>query len=128
MRKLTRELLGEISRDYCPSETTLFRLSGLTFNAHKIHYNLPWCREVEGHRSLVVHGPYALLGMLDLYRDTFLKDNPERLPKSIQYRATTPLYVDEPFRIILEQEKDGKYTAQAHDSFGKVASKGSLTP
>ena len=112
----------------CPTDVTLFRLSALTFNAHKIHYSLPWCREVEGHRSLVVHGPYALLGMLDLYRDTVLKGDPEALPKSISYRAMSPLYVGETFRIILEKDADGegKWTVQSHDSFGKVGSKGNI--
>lgn len=67
--------------------------------------------------------------MLDLYRDTRAKDDPERLPKSISYRAMTPLYVNEPFRVILEQDSDGqgKWTIQSHDSFGKVASKGTIT-
>lgn len=78
---------------------------------------------------MVVHGPYALLGMLDLYRDTRASGNPEFVPKSISYRAMTPLYVAEPFRVILEQDSDGegnKWTVQSHDSFGKIASKGTI--
>ena len=120
---------GSITRDFCPTDVTLFRLSALTFNAHKIHYSLPWCREVEGHRSLVVHGPYALLGMLDLYRDTQLAGDPEALPKSVKYRAQAPLYVAEPFRVTLEQDQESNntWTVQSHDSFGKVASKGTIT-
>lgn len=113
--------------DHCPTEVTLFRFSALTFNAHKIHYSLPWCREVEGHRSLVVHGPIPLLGMLDLYRDTLAKDDPESVPKSISYRAMAPLYYKEPFRIVLEQQEgEGKWKVETHSSFGNVASKGSI--
>jgi 3-methylfumaryl-CoA hydratase len=35
----------------------LFRYSALTFNGHRIHYDQPYAREVEGYGGLVVHGP-----------------------------------------------------------------------
>ena len=35
----------------------LFRYSALTFNGHRIHYDLAYAREVEGYPGLVVHGP-----------------------------------------------------------------------
>ena len=45
--------------------TMLFRYSALTFNGHRIHYDLPYAQEVEGYDGLVVHGPllaqYAML-------------------------------------------------------------------
>lgn len=67
--------------------------------------------------------------MLDLYRDTQLAGDPESLPKSIKYRAMTPLYVNEPFRVILEQDQEnkGSWTVQSHNSFGKIGSKGTIT-
>lgn len=37
--------------------TLLFRYSALTFNGHRIHYDLDYAREVEGYAGLVVHGP-----------------------------------------------------------------------
>lgn len=40
-----------------PSEALLFRYSALTFNSHRIHYDLPYACEVERYRGLVVHGP-----------------------------------------------------------------------
>lgn len=39
------------------SEPLLFRYSALTFNAHRIHYDLPYTQEVEHYPGLVVHGP-----------------------------------------------------------------------
>ncbi|KAL5692263.1 hypothetical protein EMGR_006156 [Emarellia grisea] len=88
---------------------TLFRFSALTFNPHKIHYSLPWARDVEGHRDIVVHGPLNLINILDLWRDTrtatLASEAPELiLPQSISYRATSPLYAEEEYRIILEGE------------------------
>lgn len=38
-------------------ETLLFRYSAVTFNAHRIHYDLPYTQQVEHYPGLVVHGP-----------------------------------------------------------------------
>ncbi|RAH86302.1 hypothetical protein BO86DRAFT_302902 [Aspergillus japonicus CBS 114.51] len=94
---------------------TLFRFSALTFNPHKIHYATPWAREVEGHRDIVVHGPLNLIAMLDLWRDTRGSRGlplPLPLPESISYRATSPLYVEEEYRVVLDEE--------ARDGVGRV--------
>ncbi|NTZ43313.1 hypothetical protein G7A66_09480 [Altererythrobacter sp. SALINAS58] len=40
-----------------PDEVMLFRYSALTFNSHRIHYDLPYAQEEEGYPALVVHGP-----------------------------------------------------------------------
>lgn len=40
-----------------PDSTLLFRYSALTFNGHRIHYDLDYCRQVEGYANLVIHGP-----------------------------------------------------------------------
>ena len=47
-----------------PDEAMLFRYSALIFNAHRIHYDLDYCRTEEGYPGLIVHGP--LLGMLQI--------------------------------------------------------------
>lgn len=39
------------------NSTLLFRYSALTFNGHRIHYDLEYARETEGYGGLVVHGP-----------------------------------------------------------------------
>lgn len=39
------------------STTLLFRYSALTFNGHRIHYDLDYSQNVEGYQGLVVHGP-----------------------------------------------------------------------
>jgi 3-methylfumaryl-CoA hydratase len=45
------------SKIFIPTSTTLFRYSALTFNGHRIHYDVDYCREVEGYSNLVIHGP-----------------------------------------------------------------------
>ena len=111
------------TRDFLQTPITLFRFSALTFNAHKIHYNKEWCREVEGHRDLVVHGPLNLINMVNLWRDIRGSDV---MPRRITYRATSPLYAGERYRIIAEEEK-GKITeVKIVDSYGKVGMIGQI--
>lgn len=124
---------GTYTRDFTQTEVSLFRFSALTFNAHKIHYSREWCQKVEGHRDLVVHGPLNLIGILDLYRDTNERSSPEAVPRSISYRAMSPLYVGEKYRVVLEKDTDGKkdgerprWKAEIGDSFGKTGMKATI--
>jgi hydroxyacyl-ACP dehydratase HTD2-like protein with hotdog domain len=122
---------GTHVRDFCQTDTTLFRFSALTFNGHKIHYSPEWCRTVEGHRNSVVHGPLNLINMLDFWRDTARNGDTEAVPKSIAYRAMSPLYVGEPYRILLEQNAAGDtkgegWKTEIWDSFGKQSMKGTI--
>lgn len=89
------------SRDFLQTAVSLFRFSALTFNGHKIHYSRPWCREFEGHREVVVHGPLNLINMLDFWRD--MQENDYTMPQSIHYRATAPFYAGEVYRALLEK-------------------------
>jgi hydroxyacyl-ACP dehydratase HTD2-like protein with hotdog domain len=122
-------------RDFRQTDTTLFRFSALTFNGHKIHYNKEWCREVEGHRDAVVHGPLNLINMLDFWRDTAREGDTEAVPTSITYRAMSPLYVGETYRILLDESgkhkanedaNSGEWTTEIWDSFGKQSMKGTI--
>lgn len=90
---------------------TLFHFSALTFNPHKIHYSLPWARDVEGHRDLVVHGPLNLISILDLWRDIQchnVTDPSSVLPERISYRATSPLYAGDEYQVVLEKGEESK--------------------
>ncbi|KAJ5215142.1 hypothetical protein N7468_010821 [Penicillium chermesinum] len=103
------------SRSLVQSPVTLFRFSALTFNPHKIHYSLPWAREVEGHRDIVVHGPLNLISILDLWRDTQGKaceDPATAVPKRISYRATSPLYAGDRYSIHLTEKEAGASKVQ----------------
>ena len=69
--------------------TMLFRYSALTFNGHRIHYDQPYAREVEGYDGLVVHGPLLaqhLMLMAEAALGPLMK---------FSFRATAPLMHDE---------------------------------
>lgn len=56
-----------VAQRYELDSTALFRYSALTFNGHRIHYDVDYCRDVEGYPGLVVHGPLIATLLLDLY-------------------------------------------------------------
>lgn len=65
--------------------TLLFRYSALTFNGHRIHYDLDYARDVEGYGGLVTHGPLLAQHLMLLAT--------ERLGqlRQFSFRATAPL-------------------------------------
>ncbi|KAJ5184911.1 hypothetical protein N7491_007218 [Penicillium cf. griseofulvum] len=97
-------------RTLMQTPVSLFRFSALTFNPHKIHYSVPWARDVEGHKDIVVHGPLNLISILDLWRDTRQDsmDSTLVIPERITYRATSPLYAGDEYRIVLEEGESTK--------------------
>jgi len=71
-----------------PDSVMLFRYSALTFNGHRIHYDLPYAQNVEGYAGLVVHGPFTATMLIEAYR----RHNPDKDLKSYHYRAVSPLF------------------------------------
>ena len=61
---------ADFSREVCPDERMLFRFSALTFNSHRIHYDVPYARS-EGYPGLVVHGPLTAVLLADLVAREF---------------------------------------------------------
>jgi len=75
--------------EYSFDTTMLFRYSALTFNGHRIHYDLDYCRDVEGYPGIVVHGP--LLAQL------LVQMAGERLGRltEFSFRALSPVFHQE---------------------------------
>ncbi len=65
--------------------TLLFRYSALTFNGHRIHYDLDYARDVEGYAGLVVHGPLLAQHLMLLAEDLM---GPL---EQFSFRASSPL-------------------------------------
>jgi 3-methylfumaryl-CoA hydratase len=96
-----REEPGRWRRAWAPDAVLLFRYSALTYNGHRIHYDAPYARGVEGYRGLVVHGPLLATLMLDLVR----RELPGRAVRSFDYRGTAPLIAGE--ELVVRGEPDG---------------------
>ena len=68
------------------SAVTLFRYSALTFNAHRIHYDADYTREL-GYPGLVVHGPLMATALA-----LWAEERSGRLA-SFRFRAEAPLFL-----------------------------------
>ncbi len=88
-------------RELTPDPVMLFRFSALTFNGHRIHYDLPYAREVEGYPALVVHGPLTATLLADLAR----AEGGELA--SFSFRGRAPLFCGQPLRLEARREGDG---------------------
>jgi len=99
-----------------PDPTLLFRYSALTFNAHRIHYDQPYARYVEGYPGLVVHGPL----IATLLADRMLAHVPGTLSE-FSFRAQKPLFVDAPFNVCGQSDGAGSYNLWAESPDGSKA-------
>lgn len=85
------------------NEAVLFRYSALIFNAHRIHYDIDYCRSIEGYPGLIVHGPLQTTLLLDLCR----RSEP-RPVRTLDYRAMHPLFHQEKFTVNGQPAADGR--------------------
>lgn len=79
---------GEWSKPIELDPVLIFRYSALTFNAHRIHYDLPYTRDVEGYPALVANGGLIALLLIETARP--------HLPRPIAgyaARAISPLFI-----------------------------------
>lgn len=96
--------------------TLLFRYSALTFNGHRIHYDLDYARDVEGYAGLVVHGP-LLAQLLMLFAEQLLGPL-----SAFSFRATSALTHAEPATLCRNGQDlwvrgpDGRQSMQARAS------------
>lgn len=84
----------------------LFRFSALTFNAHRIHYDLPYAMDVEKYPGLIVHGPLQAMLLMEAAR----RHNGGVIPASFRFRGVRPLFHFNKLRLI------GQYPANNSQS------------
>lgn len=83
-------------RTVVPTQAMLFRYSALTFNSHRIHYDLPYARDEEGYRALVVHGPLTATLLLDLAQ----RELGANALTAFRMRAQAPAFVGEALHLV----------------------------
>lgn len=89
----------EVYRQLTPDPRLLFRFSALTFNTHRIHYDLPYARDVERYRGLVVHGPL----MASLLLQLAARELGENKLKRFAFRAISPAIAGERLNLVLRK-------------------------
>lgn len=86
-----------------PDPRLLFRFSALTFNTHRIHYDLPYARDVERYRGLVVHGPL----MASLLLQMAARELGENRLGRFAFRAVSPAIAGEVLHLAMRADGDG---------------------
>jgi 3-methylfumaryl-CoA hydratase len=106
-----------------PDPVLLFRYSALTFNGHRIHYDLKYATEEEGYPGLVVHGPLLATFMAGLVR----RQAPDRAVTAFRYRAVRPVFDTAPFTVGGRLAQDGTGAELwIADSSGTLAVRGGV--
>jgi 3-methylfumaryl-CoA hydratase len=81
----------------------LFRFSALTFNAHRIHFDLPYAMDVEKYPGLIVHGPLQAMLLMEGAR----RHNANATPTSFRFRGVRPLFHFNTVRLLAQDPVDG---------------------
>lgn len=95
---------SDFQRDVAVSTPLLFRYSAITFNAHRIHYDLPFAQQVEHYPDLVVHGP--LQANLLIEQATHHRGTP---PTSFSYRGVHPLFAQDQLSLVANKDSNTKW-------------------
>jgi 3-methylfumaryl-CoA hydratase len=90
---------GELEWRVEATPLLLFRFSSVTFNGHRIHYDLPYAQKVEGYGGLLVHGP--MQAALTLNQLSTLRG---QVPRVFDYRCVSPLIAEQTFRVLSNTE------------------------
>ncbi|HVF63081.1 MAG TPA: hypothetical protein VNE58_03710 [Casimicrobiaceae bacterium] len=103
-----------------PDEILLFRVSAVMFNPHRIHYDLPFAKDVERYPALVVNGSVSSLLLLEFYRE-----QAGREPDFIGLRNVGLAFCGRPLRLNAIPGED-RWRMWADDEHGSVAVEGEI--
>ncbi|WP_410626536.1 MaoC family dehydratase N-terminal domain-containing protein [Amycolatopsis sp. cmx-8-4] len=109
---------GDRALDVTP--TLLFRFSALTYNAHRIHYDRDYSRDVEGYPGLLTHGPLQALAMAEAAHAAGCEGD-----QTFDYRLVSPLFDHQGLIARADVSADGVTTA-VRDRHGRRTATGTL--
>lgn len=121
VRRLAPSSTPTYSQSMRPTPALLFRFSALTRNAHAIHLDQEFARQVYGLPKLLVHGPLTAVLMLDILGEALtIQTAKEDYVFSIQtfsYKNLMPLFVGEKITIACNKvhnvrPEDGKFVSR----------------
>jgi 3-methylfumaryl-CoA hydratase len=108
------------------SPTLLFRFSALTYNAHRIHYDRDYARQVEGYPGLLTHGPLQALAMAEAARAAGYPCDDQDAHLHFGYRLTAPLFDFQGMVVSAVRSQDAMLTA-VRDTTGRQTATATLT-
>jgi 3-methylfumaryl-CoA hydratase len=117
------ERRGEIVREVTVGPVQMFRYSAVTFNGHRIHYDLPYATEVEHYPGLVVHGPLQATLLIE----AAARQRAGARPAGYRYRGVRPLFHFEPLTLVGSAVDDGEQAVAAVNGDGNVTMQAQVT-
>ncbi len=114
---------GDGERELDVTPTLLFRFSALTYNAHRIHYDRQYARDVEGYPGLLTHGPLQALAMAEAARAAGYPGGPGDLV--FEYRLVSPLF-DHQGLVVRASPGHGAVVTAVRDRSGRPTATGTL--
>ena len=110
------------SESVTPDTTLLFRYSALTFNGHRIHYDLAYATGEEGYPGLVVHGPLTAT----LLQQFALAHGGGRALARFDFRGVSPLFAGRAFQLEGREAEGGTLALWARGPDGELAMSASV--
>ena len=104
----------------------LFKYSALTYNAHKIHYDVEHAKEKEGYPGLVVHGPLLASFLLDAYQEWCQEKGEDAFSGfEFRYRGKAPLFLGSDVHLVgwnrvEDHGPDSAVSMAARDDLGRT--------
>lgn len=95
----------DLSEDVAVSNPLLFRYSSITFNAHRIHYDLAYTREVEHYPDLVVHGPFQANLLMDM-----ATRHRGHAPSVFSYRGVHPAFAGDQIKTVAAKKSEAEWS------------------
>ena len=120
------ERTGQQTKAVTADAVMLYRYSAATFNGHRIHYDVDYCRDVEGYPGLVVHGPLIATLLLGYVENDI---TPGRRIRSFEFRANRPTFDFGGFHLHASTKDGDANTLQvwATNNVGEVGIDGIIT-
>ena len=100
---------------YAPDSVTLFRYSAVTFNGHRIHYDLPYTQGEEHYPALIVNGGLTALRLCELAK----RQLPGGRIGHLAVRNVRPFFVGRQGRLHCHAQADGTLRLWALDEAGR---------
>ena len=114
---LLSEHEADRSRTLTASPVQLFRYSAVTFNSHRIHYDVDFCRDEEGYDGLIIHGPLTATLLMEFAG----QQEPDRQLRQFSFRALSPLTHIHPFSIHVRKTGGSTLSVWACNHLGELA-------
>ena len=101
--KKEKEFFFLYKKKFSFDNVSLFRYSAITYNAHRIHYDIQYTKKEEGYENLLVHGP-----LLAKYALVEFMINIKYKVKTFEFKMFKPILVNEKVNLKIFQNKENK--------------------